>query len=116
MLRKAFLVGSNSTCRQHIRQHYDYYSEKCKEEGIPESEHCVPRNILEARKKGNMKGGKGMVQSKLDGMLVGTPKEFTRAGILKGVTVLIAASDYVGGLEDAPAGHANGNSVLRIGK
>jgi len=53
-----------------------------------------------------------MVQSKLDGMLVGIPKEFTRAGILKAVTILIAAGDNVGGLKDAPAGNANRSSVL----
>ena len=97
-LRKAFLVGSNSTCRQHIRQHYQYYSEKCKEEGIPESEHCVPRTVLEARKKAAAKGRKTTVQSKLDGMLafVKKPKEFTREGILKAVTMFIMGGDYVG--------------------
>jgi len=111
-LRKAFLTGGNSTCRQHIRQHYQYYSDKCKEAGIPESEHCIPRAILEARKKGDADRERGMVQSKLDGMLVGIPKEFTRTGILKAVTILIAAGDNVGGLKDAPAGNANRSSVL----
>ena len=66
-LRKAFLTSANSTCRQHIHQHYQYYSERCKEEGIPESEHCVPCTILEARKK-KAKSEKVMVQSKLDGV------------------------------------------------
>jgi hypothetical protein len=36
-LQKAFLVGSNSMCHQHICQHYKYYSERCKEEGLLET-------------------------------------------------------------------------------
>ena len=56
------------------------------------------------------------MQLKLDGMLVRIPKEFMRAGILKAVTILIAAGDYVGGLKDAPASNANRSSVIQIGK
>ncbi|KAH9166871.1 hypothetical protein EDB89DRAFT_1910346 [Lactarius sanguifluus] len=37
-LQKSFFTGSNSTCRQHIRQHYEMYSQQCKENGIMESE------------------------------------------------------------------------------
>jgi hypothetical protein len=95
-LRKAFLVGSNSTCCQHIHQHYQYYSEKCKEEGLLESEHCIPHTVLEARKTA-VKGQKPIMQSKLDGMIavVKTPKQFTREGILKAVTMFIMGGDYV---------------------
>ncbi|KAH9034562.1 hypothetical protein EDB85DRAFT_1813632, partial [Lactarius pseudohatsudake] len=49
-LRKSFFTGSNSTCRQHIRQHYEMYSQQCKENGIMESEQCVPIAILQAQK------------------------------------------------------------------
>ncbi|KAF8335509.1 hypothetical protein F5887DRAFT_835117, partial [Amanita rubescens] len=49
-LHKAFLTGGNSTCRNHIRQHYKYYSERCKEKGIEEKERCIPPEILKARK------------------------------------------------------------------
>jgi hypothetical protein len=28
--RKAFFKGGNSTCRLHIRQHYEIYKERCK--------------------------------------------------------------------------------------
>ncbi|KAH9164979.1 hypothetical protein EDB89DRAFT_1831072, partial [Lactarius sanguifluus] len=48
-LRKSFFTSSNSTCRQHIRQHYEMYSQQCKENGIMESERCVPIPILQAR-------------------------------------------------------------------
>ncbi|KIM58355.1 hypothetical protein SCLCIDRAFT_55519, partial [Scleroderma citrinum Foug A] len=43
--RKAFHLGSNSSCRQHIRIHYEEYQQRCVEGGIPENDHAVPREI-----------------------------------------------------------------------
>ncbi|KAF8676686.1 hypothetical protein AX14_004846 [Amanita brunnescens Koide BX004] len=89
--QKAFLVGSNTTCRGHIHQHYEFYSKKCKEQGLKESEHCVPPEILRARKsKSNV-----LIQSKLT-VAVGTeraPKQFTREGLLRTVTKFVACDN-----------------------
>ncbi|KIK78170.1 hypothetical protein PAXRUDRAFT_90381, partial [Paxillus rubicundulus Ve08.2h10] len=40
--RKAFHVGGNSSCRQHIRGHYELYCEQCTEEKIEENHHAIP--------------------------------------------------------------------------
>ncbi|KAF8227032.1 hypothetical protein L208DRAFT_1012787, partial [Tricholoma matsutake] len=53
-LRKTFLTGSNSSCRQHIRQHYDLYKQKCNDNNIPMNYRAIPPHILkemEALKK-----------------------------------------------------------------
>lgn len=94
-LQKAFLTGSNSTCRGHIRQHYEYYSKRCKEEGIEEAERCIPPEILRARNSNS----KALTQTKLD-VLVGAelaPKGFTREGTLRAVTKFVACDDQVCG-------------------
>ncbi|KAF9222251.1 hypothetical protein BS17DRAFT_669368, partial [Gyrodon lividus] len=44
--RKAFHVGGNSSCRQHIRGHYELYRERCAEEKIEENHHAIPRDVL----------------------------------------------------------------------
>jgi hypothetical protein len=98
-IRKSFFTGSNSTCRQHIRQHYEFYSQKCKEKGIEESERCVPIPVLQARKEAAKRQGQVMVQTRVDEIFDahnGTSKAlkaFNRAGILKAVTVHIATDD-----------------------
>jgi len=50
-LRKAFHVGSNSSCRQHIRSHYELYKACCAEQNIPEHHHAVPHELERVRKK-----------------------------------------------------------------
>ena len=50
-LHRIFHVGSNSSCRQHIRGHYKVYQERCKEENLYENQHAVPRDLLRAREK-----------------------------------------------------------------
>ncbi|KAG1722759.1 hypothetical protein EDB19DRAFT_1605040, partial [Suillus lakei] len=42
---KAFHVGSNSSCWQHIRSHYEVYKSKCEELGLKENHHAIPCNI-----------------------------------------------------------------------
>jgi hypothetical protein len=93
-LHKAFLIGGNSTCRYHIRQHYEYYSKRCKEEGIEERERCVPPEILKARKSTSKVT---MVQSKLN-ITAGAelaPKQFSREGTLRAVTQFVSCDDQV---------------------
>ncbi|KAF7770801.1 hypothetical protein Agabi119p4_6775 [Agaricus bisporus var. burnettii] len=104
LIRKSFHVGSNSSCRQHIRQHYDYYSAKCKEEGLEESEHCVPRHVLGARKNSDeKKKGSALVQGKLDKTILKGPRDFTREGILKAVTIHIATDDQAFDIANKPS-------------
>ncbi|KAF8067557.1 hypothetical protein FPV67DRAFT_1561917 [Lyophyllum atratum] len=53
--RKALHVGGNSSCRAHIRQHYELYKVRCEANGIPIDHHAVPRHIwkaMEAQEKG----------------------------------------------------------------
>ncbi|KAJ8579841.1 hypothetical protein M405DRAFT_717986, partial [Rhizopogon salebrosus TDB-379] len=44
--RKAFHLGSNSSCRQHIRSHYEFYKARCRELGIRENHYAMPREML----------------------------------------------------------------------
>jgi hypothetical protein len=91
-IEKAFLTGSNTSCRGHIRQHYEYYAKCCKEAGIKESEHCVPRAILRARNSTL----KALTQTKLDAIATtseSAPKQFSREGTLRAVTKFIACDD-----------------------
>lgn len=91
--RKAFFKGSNTSCRGHIRQHYDYYSQECKKRGIKESERCVPLEILRARKSKS----KALIQTKLD-VTAGAesaPKQFSREQTLRTVTKFVACDDQV---------------------
>jgi hypothetical protein len=96
-LRKAFFVGGISTCRVHIRQHYSLYKQRCKDRGIPENHHAIPRPIwkqMEQRK--NNPGVK--TQGTLDGVIkpVRKNKEFTREEVLHAVTQFVACNDQVG--------------------
>ncbi|KAF9235202.1 hypothetical protein BU15DRAFT_37963, partial [Melanogaster broomeanus] len=43
--RRAFHVGGNSSCRQHIRSHYNLYKDWCAEQGIVENHHTIPRDL-----------------------------------------------------------------------
>ena len=42
--RKAFHLGGNSSCRQHIRIHYKEYQQCCAEGNIPENDHAVTKS------------------------------------------------------------------------
>jgi hypothetical protein len=92
-LRKAFFCGSNTSCRQHLRQHYEIYQKRCKEEGIPENYRAVPPHILKEREEAK----KPKKQTTLDGIVTkeSRPAEFTRDGILDAVAKLIACDDQV---------------------
>lgn len=92
-LRHAFHLGGNSSCRQHIRSHYEVYQRKCQEERIPENHYAVPRDVMRAREK-----GKNLTRQKtLDDMLetASKPKEFSRANVLKAVAEFVVCDDQV---------------------
>jgi hypothetical protein len=92
-LRKAFFCGSNTSCRQHIRQHYEIYQKRCREQGLIENYRAVPPQILREREAAKMP----KKQTKLDNMVIKEkrPAEFSREGILEAVAKLIACDDQV---------------------
>lgn len=93
-MKKAFFTGSNTSCRGHIRQHYEFYSKKCKEKKIEESERCVPHEIRRARESKS----KVLVQTKLDSAMMGAesaPKQFSPEATLLATTKFIALDDQV---------------------
>ena len=94
--RKAFHTGGNSSCQQHIRQHYDVYQQRCKEENIPEHHWAIPRPIwkkMQEEKKGTM----GERQGTLDELIrkPSGPQVFTRDNVLHSVTQFVAVDDQV---------------------
>lgn len=94
-LKKAFFVGGNSSCRVHIRQHYSLYKERCKEAGIPENHHAIPRPIWKKMQEQKNLKDKGTTQMKLDGIFEkqDTRREFTREGVLHAIAQFIACGD-----------------------
>ena len=98
--RKAFHKGGNSSCRLHIRQHYQLYKERCEKEKIPINHWAIPRPIwkeMEEEKEAAARGRltKKQQQQQLDFQTVIGPHEFTRAGTLRAVTKLIATNNQV---------------------
>jgi hypothetical protein len=98
--RKAFFKGGNSTCRLHIRQHYEIYKERCEEKNIPIHHWAIAWTIWkeqqeekEAEERGQLT--KKQQQQKLDFKTVTGPSEFTRENTLHAVTKLIATNYQV---------------------
>ena len=94
--RKAFFMGGNSTCRQHICCHYKVYKERCEAQKISENHHAIPRNVLAERRAAKKKG---MGQMTLDGqfpkaMGSGT-RAFSREDVLKSVAEFVVCDDQV---------------------
>jgi hypothetical protein len=94
--RKAFHVGGNSSCRAHIRRHYQLYKQRCKDGNIPENHHAMPRALWKELQEAR-KNPKAMQQGKLDGAFKATkgPVEFTREGVLHAVAQFVACDDQV---------------------
>ena len=93
---KALLLGGNSSCCHHARQHYDQYKQRCKEANIPEHHWAIPQPIwkeMEALKN----RGQSKKQTNLNGIVkkVTMPGEFTRAALRHAVTQFIACNDQV---------------------
>lgn len=101
--RKAFHKGGNSSCRAHLRQHYDLYKEKCEKANVPVNHWAIPRETwkaMEAEKEDEKRGrlSKKGTQQELSFQVVnGAYTEFTRAGTLHAVTKLTAVNNQVSG-------------------
>jgi hypothetical protein len=98
--KKAFLKGGNSSCRQHVRKHYELYKTRCEEAGIEVDHWAMPRKDWEAmqnKTKNPKTGGKGEQQGTLDGAFgkITGPQGFTRDGILHTVAQFVACDDQV---------------------
>jgi hypothetical protein len=94
-MRKAFFTGGNSSCRAHIRQHYDTYKTRCKEANVPENHHTIPRHIY--REMQGEKKAKGGVQTTLDAVLekMAEVKTYMREGVTHAIAQLVACDDQV---------------------
>jgi hypothetical protein len=92
--RKVFHIGGNSSCRQHIRQHYKIYKERCKEARIEMHHWVIPRQILQ---DAQAKKGKLEKQGSLDGIVVRLqePAVFTREGLRHAVCQFITCDNQV---------------------
>lgn len=92
-IRKAFFCGSNTTCRQHIRQHYPIYQQRCEEKGLQENYRAVPPHILREREEAK----KPSKQLKLDGVFKPGKRatEFSKDEILESVVKFVACDDQV---------------------
>ena len=79
--RAAFMTGGNSTCRYHVRAHWDVYKVKCSEANLRLHHHAIPCEVwAEITKQGEKtpdeKRGKGGQQT-LDFPRGTGSKEFT---------------------------------------
>ncbi|GLB40087.1 hypothetical protein LshimejAT787_0705970 [Lyophyllum shimeji] len=101
--RKCFHVGGNSSCRAHIRQHYEVYKTRCAAEKIPVHHWSIPRDVWRAmEKEKEEKGGKAKKNASLDGVfeVMKGPQAFSRQEVLKNVAKLIACDDQALALAD----------------
>ena len=97
---KAFHKGGNSSCRMHIRQHYELYVEKCEKANILMHHWAIPHDIWRVMEEEKEAGKQGQLtkkqqQQQLSFQTVTGPREFTRAGVLHAVTKLIATNNQV---------------------
>lgn len=102
--QKAWFSDSTSTARTHIRSaHYPLYQKLCKEKGIPESDHAMPRDLLKAKledaaaaKAKAENGGeeKGTLTSMGFAKRTG-PKEFSKEGTLEHTAKFVAVTSQV---------------------
>ena len=93
--RKTFHVGSNSSCRQHIRRHYTLYQERCARQGLKEHHHAVPRAIAKERKQAKQQEDDG--QRTLDGVFrkASKPNQWSKDVVLKAVAEFVVCDDQV---------------------
>jgi hypothetical protein len=95
--RRCFHVGGNSSCRQHIRTHYNMYRARCAEGSIKMSDWAIPRPLwreMEEKKKANQSVVRqGNLSDHFERQSV--PKTFTREGALEAVAKFIVCDDQV---------------------
>ena len=94
-VRAAFFLGGNSTCRTHIRKHYEIYKARCQDGNIPENHRALRRDLYEQMKMD--KRAKGGAQLTLDAALVkpSDAKLYTRDGATHAVAQFVACDDQV---------------------
>ena len=98
--RKAFFKGGNSSCRFHIRGHYEIYKERCEKAAIPINHWAIPRPIWKAMEEEKKEEKRGQMSNKerqqqLAFKTMTGPREFTREGVLDAVVKLIATNNLV---------------------
>jgi hypothetical protein len=97
-MRKAFHIGGNSSCRQHIRQHYEVYKTRCDAERITIHHWAIPRPVWKEMQmaKNERKAGRSQ-QGTLSDVFpkINAPKDFTREGVLHAVSKFIVCDDQV---------------------
>ena len=83
-LHKAFHVGLNSSCCQHIRSHFDLYKEQCEEKKLKVHHHAMPPEMVQVQNQAKK-------QKKLDGMLPTrkVEREFSWERVLEAVAEFI---------------------------
>jgi hypothetical protein len=94
--RKAFHTGGNSSCRVHIRQHYELYQKQCKEANIPENHWAIPHMTWKQMKE-EQNGKNISKQRTLDPLRMKSagPEVFNRDNLLHVVTQFVAVDDQV---------------------
>jgi hypothetical protein len=102
--RKSFHKGGNSSCRQHIRQHYEQYKAGCESQGISMSQRAIPLAVLKAKEAAEVADKKGKKQGKLNAVLISATKatEFSREAVLDAITQFIVCDDQALSLPDKP--------------
>jgi hypothetical protein len=101
-MRKAFFKGGNSTCRFHLRQHYERYKEKCGAADVAINHWAIPRKIWQAMEEEKELAEQGRKTKKQAQQLLAFesvvgPREFTRGGTLHAMAKLISTNNQVGG-------------------
>ena len=94
--RRAFHVGSNSLCRQHIRSHYDIYKTRCNEQGLKAHHHAIPQEML----KKEMRMGQQTLAEAFQKVL--KLKEFSREAVVRAVGQFVVCDDQVRILGSVP--------------
>lgn len=97
-VRKCFLTGSNSSCRNHIRSyHYDEYKARCEAAKPPImlNQRCIPADVSLAEGKEKRARADQSVQQKLGFSMVVKPVEYTREGVLDVVVSHVACDSQV---------------------
>ncbi|KIJ61933.1 hypothetical protein HYDPIDRAFT_70921, partial [Hydnomerulius pinastri MD-312] len=57
--QKVFHIGSNLSCHQHIRSHYETYKVRCTERKIQVHHHAVPHNVVRTKEAVKKKARQG---------------------------------------------------------
>ena len=89
--RKVFHLGSNLSCHQHIRTHYEEYRQCCAADNIPENHHAVPWEVLDAQKKDGAQTSSVSMFAKSPGL-----RAFLCDEVLKCMAEYIVCDDQVG--------------------